>query len=268
MTRARQAKAKLEEKPAEAVVVRHCHGLAEFGACIDVQRAVWGGADADLVPLPIFVVAAETGGEVLGAFADDRVVGFTLALAGVRRRTPFLHSHMTAVLDAWRDRGIGRRLKVLQREDALLRGIELVEWTFDPLQIKNAYFNLVRLGAIARRYVANLYGITSSPLQAGLPTDRLVAEWQLRSARVRRALAARPGRKPAHARVRGRGKLVRIRVPAELATLRQTRPEDAARMQAEIRQEFEHWLNSGYAATSVVVAGQGGEYLLQPWPKQ
>jgi predicted GNAT superfamily acetyltransferase len=268
MAQAARAKAKSEEKAAEAVVVRHCHGLGEFGACVEIQRAVWGGADADLVPLPIFVVAAETGGEVLGAFAGDRMVGFTLALAGARGRKPYLHSHMTAVLEAWRDRGIGRSLKAFQREDALARGIERVEWTFDPLQIKNAYFNLVRLGAIARRYLANLYGVTSSPLQAGLPTDRLVAEWQLRSARVRRALAARPERKPARVRVRGGGKRVRIRVPAEVATLRQTRPEEAARMQAEIRQEFEYWFNLGYAATSLAVAGQGGEYLLQPWPKR
>jgi len=265
MARRRRGRAKDAEKKPLAIVVRHCHGLAEFGACFEIQRAVWGSADADLTPLPVFVVAAETGGQVLGAFAEDRMVGFTLALAGVRGRAPFLHSHMTAVLEAWHDRGIGRSLKLLQREDALSRGIELVEWTFDPLQIKNGYFNLVRLGAIARRYVANMYGVTSSPLQAGLPTDRLVAEWQLRSARVRRAVAARPERK--RAKARGRGKVVRIRVPAELAALRQTRPEEAARLQAEIRQEFEHWLNLGYAATSVTVAGQGGEYLLQPWPK-
>ncbi len=248
-----------------AIVVRHCHGLAEFGVCVELQRAVWGSADADVVPRSMFVVASETGGQVLGAFAEDRMVGFTLAVAGVRGRAPFLYSHMTAVLEAWRDRGTGRSLKLLQREDALSRGIELVEWTFDPLQIKNAYFNLVKLGAIARRYTANLYGITSSPLHAGLPTDRLVAEWHLGSARVRRAVAARSERKRAMARVRG--KVVRIRVPAELATLRQTRPEEAVRLQAEIRQEFEHWLNLGYAATSVMVAGQGGEYLLQPWAK-
>jgi len=245
--------------------VRHCHGLAEFGACFEIQRAVWGSADADLTPLPIFVVAAETGGQALGAFAEDRMVGFTLALAGMRGRAPFLHSHMTVVLGAWRNRGIGRSLKWLQREDALSRGVELVEWTFDPLQVKNAYFNLVKLGAIARRYLPNQYGFISSPLQAGLPTDRLVAEWQLRSTRVKRALAGRSERKRASSR--GKIKGVRIRVPAELASLRQTRPEEAVRLQAEIRQEFEHWLNQGYAATSVKVAGQGGEYLLQPWPK-
>jgi predicted GNAT superfamily acetyltransferase len=293
MARTKKAKFKGAEKAPVAIVVRQCHGLAEFGACLEIQRAVWASADADLTPLPIFVVAAETGGQVLGAFAEDRMVGFTLALAGMRgrdklgapsapyreprRSKPFLHSHMTAVLEAWRDRGIGRSLKLLQREDALSRGIEMVEWTFDPLQIKNAYFNLVRLGAIARRYLPNQYGLISSPLQAGLPTDRLVAEWQLRSARVRRGVAARPERKraisllraasTARTRIRGRGQAVHIRVPAELASLRHTRPEEAARLQAEIRQEFEHWLNLGYAATSVTVAGQGGEYLLQPWPK-
>jgi len=274
--------AKDAEKAPVAVVVRHCHGLAEFGACFEIQRAVWGSSDADLTPLPIFVVAAETGGQVLGAFADDRMVGFTLALAGMRGRAPFLHSHMTAVLEAWRDRGIGRSLKLFQRQDALSRGIELIEWTFDPLQVKNAYFNLIRLGAISRRYLPNHYGSVSSPLQAGLPTDRLVAEWQLRSARVRRAVAARTMQKSAtrtraisllraastaRTRARGRGKAVRICVPAELASLGHTRPDEAARLQAEIRQEFEHWLSLGYAATSVAVAGQGGEYVLQPWAK-
>ena len=114
----------------------------------------------------------------------------------------------------------------------------------------------------------------SSPLQGGLPTDRLIAEWHLGSARVRRAIAAPPGAERSRAAApkravadRGRGKLVRIRVPGELAGLRSTRPDEAVRMQAEIRQEFEYWLNLGYAAVSVTAAGQGGEYLLQPWPK-
>jgi predicted GNAT superfamily acetyltransferase len=266
----RKTKADLTKQVAERIVVRHCHGLTEFGACFEVQRAVWGSADADLVPRAMFVVAAETGGQVLGAFAEDNLVGFTLALAGLHQETPFLHSHMTAVLDGWRDRGIGRSLKLFQRNDALARGIDLVQWSFDPLQIKNAYLNLVRLGVIARRYVPNMYGMVSSQLQAGLPTDRLIAEWHLGSARVRRAVSEPPEGKRAAARVRGgrRGaKAARIRVPGELAAARSTRADEALRMQAEIRQEFEYWLNLGYAATSIRVAGQGGEYLLEPWEK-
>ena len=176
---------------------------------------------------------------------------------------------MTAVVDGWRDRGVGRQLKVFQRNDALARGIDLIEWTFDPLQIKNAYFNLVRLGAIARKFVANMYGAFSSPLQGSLPTDRLVAEWHLNSPRVRRAVSERNRAAEMRSRVRG-GKVVRIRIPADLAAARSRHPDVALRTQAEIRQEFEYWLKLGYAATSVLVgpSGHGGEYLLEPWKKK
>ena len=147
------------EAPGAQIRVRHCHGLEEFHACVELQWRVWGGADIDLVPLPLFVLAAETGGQVLGAFAGaaeaGKMVGFTLAIAGAREGKPYLHSHMTAVLEEHRDRGVGRQLKLFQRQDALDRGIELVEWTFDPLELRNAYFNLVRLGAIVRRLLPN-----------------------------------------------------------------------------------------------------------------
>ncbi len=247
-----------EEKQLE-IAVRSCSGLSEFATCIEIERAVWGSADVDVVPLPLFVVAAETGGQVVGAFAGDRMIGFTLAIAGVRGRKPFLHSHMTAVLRPFRNQGAGRRLKFFQREEALARGIDLIEWTFDPLEIRNAHFNF-RLGAIARRFIPNMYGITTSPLHGRLPTDRLVAEWHLRSARVRRALAGkRPGASPRSK------KFVRIRVPADFAKTRNTNPEEAARLQAEVRLEFEHWLTSGYAATGVNRTEDAAEYLLEPW---
>ena len=253
------------QRPAGEVVVRHCHGLAEFAACIEVERAVWRSSDIDVVPLPLFVIGAEIGGQVLGAFEADRVVGFTLAFPGVRRRRPFLHSHMTAVLTTHRNRGIARRLKLFQREDALAHKIEHIEWTFDPLQVKNAYFNLVRLGAIVRRYLPNLYGTTTSPLHSGLPTDRLVAEWPLRSVRVRRAISAAGPERARKAPSRGR-ESVHIRVPARIEELARIKPDDAVRVQAEIRQEFEHWLGRGYAATSLEIEAAGCAYLLQPWP--
>ncbi len=237
-------------RAASEIVVRHCHGLAEFATCIEVERTVWRSSDIDLAPLPLFVVAAEIGGQVLGAFDGDRIVGFTLALPGVRDRRPFLHSHMTGVLAAYRTRGVARSLKLFQRQDALARNIDRIEWTFDPLQVKNAYFNLVRLGAVVRRYLPNLYGATTSPLHSGLPTDRLVAEWWLRSARVRKAVSPGPSRKTkTPLRARGR-EWVRLRVPAGLDELARNKPDEAARVQAEIRQEFEHWFGRGYAATS------------------
>lgn len=255
--------AKSSEESAAEIAIRSCSGLSEFATCIEIERAVWGSADVDIVPLPLFVVAAESGGQVLGAFAGDRMIGFTLAIAGVHGRKPFLHSHMTAVLRPYRNQGAGRKLKIFQREEALGRGIDLIEWTFDPLEIKNAYFNF-RLGAIVRRFIPNMYGLTTSPLHGGLPTDRLVAEWHLRTSRVRRALV---DKRPRGGKSRNK-EYARIRVPLDFARIRGIQPEEAARLQAEVRQEFEHWLASGYAATGINRTDDAAEYLLEPWAEK
>jgi len=241
------------------VLVRPCHGIEEFEACVNVERAVWKSADIDIVPISLFVIASKTGGQVIGAFHGSDVVGFTMAIAGWRDRKPFLHSHMTAVLDRYRDRGIGRRLKLFQREDALARGISLIEWTFDPLIIKNAYFNLMRLGAVARRYLPNAYGITTSPLHSALPTDRLVAEWHLRSVRVRRMLARKQAT-PVFSK-----KAVRISIAANLEDLKKSNPAKAVRRQAKIRAQFTLLLGKGYAATAVAPNQSGMDYILEPW---
>jgi len=169
---------------AESIVIRKCHQLDEMRACVALQKEVWNFSDADLVPVRMFVVAEKVGGQVIGAFAGNEMVGFALSVPGARGGHSYLHSHMLAVRKQHQNAGLGRRIKLFQRDDALARGFELMEWTFDPLEIKNAYLNIEKLGAIARRYSVNQYGITSSPLQGGLPTDRLVAEWWLKSKRV------------------------------------------------------------------------------------
>src|SRR6478609_3562974 len=190
------------------MVVRKCHNLDEMSACVALQKEVWNFAEADLVPLRVFVVAEKIGGQVIGAFDDGRLVAFALSLPGSRGGHSYLHSQMLAVRGEYRNGGLGRQIKLFQRDDALARGFELIEWTFDPLEIKNAYLNVERLGAIARRYTINQYGITSSPLQGGLPTDRLVAEWWLRSGRVNGLL--NDGRHPAFQTQR------KIAVPAQI----------------------------------------------------
>ena len=247
------------DKPDDGVVVRHCHGLGEFEACVRVERAVWKSSDVDVVPIPLFVVASETGGQVLGAFQGSELVGFTMAIAGWRGRKPFLHSHMTAVLESFNNRGIGRRLKLFQRQDALARGISLVEWTFDPLVTKNAYFNFARLGAIARRYLPNIYGITTSPLHGSLPTDRLVAEWHLRSRRVVATLA---GKRDAAALPK---KTERIFIPSNIEELRTSHPSGAREVQSEAREQFLKWLAEGYVATAIAPTTGGMDYILEPW---
>src|ERR1700726_463175 len=174
----------------DSVLLRRCHGIEEFRACVALQKEVWNFTDAELVPLRMFVVADKVGGQVMGAFDGNVMVGFALSVPGTRTGHVYLHSHMLAVRKDLRNAGLGRRLKLMQREDALARGIELIEWTFDPLEIKNAYLNVEKLGAIARRYNINQYGITSSPLQGGLPSDRLIAELWLKSKRVEMLLGA------------------------------------------------------------------------------
>jgi predicted GNAT superfamily acetyltransferase len=246
------------QKPSLApgeIQVRHCRGLGEYQTCMEIERQVWGGTDLDVVPLPIFVVTAETGGQVLGAFEGPRMLGFTQAVVGVHRGKPYLHSHMTAVLPEFQNRGIGRRLKLFQRQDALERGIELVEWTFDPLEVRNAHFNIERLGAIVRRFLPNCYGITSSPLHSGLPTDRLVAEWWLDSRRVRDRLA---GQMPQPGRV-----AVRIRLPQNIAEVRRSNPSRAIDVQSRLREEFQHWFERGYGVTGFEVVGEEASYVVE-----
>lgn len=161
-------------------------------AAFALQKEVWNFSDPELIPVRIFVVASKIGGQVIGAFHGKELIAFALAIPGFRHGHSYLHSQMLAVRRSYRNAGLGRRIKLYQRNDALARGIALMEWTFDPLEIKNSYLNIEKLGAIARRYAVNQYGLTSSPLQGGLPSDRLVAEWWMKSRRVESVLAGSP----------------------------------------------------------------------------
>jgi len=243
----------------EGIVVRKCVGIEEFQRCVDLQREIWGEKDLEVEPATLFVVAKETGGQVLGAFDGERLVGYTLAVVGFRDGTVFLHSHMTGVHGDYRDRGVGRALKLFQREEALGRGIRLVVWTFDPLETRNAHFNLNRLGAIARKYIPNLYGLTTSPLHLGLPTDRLWAEWQLDSARVAAAVSDLAGELDTVSSA------ATIELPAELDRWKRSDGAEVAKVQARIREEFMGWFARGYAAVCVSKSSKGTAYLLAPW---
>ena len=238
----------------KSVEVRHCHTLAEFEKCVQLERVIWG--EQITVPAAIFVVAQHTGGQILGAFEGGKLIGFTLALAGDRAGKPFLHSHMTGVLRDYQNRNIGRKLKLFQREDALKKHISLIEWTFDPLELRNGYFNFVRLGAIARRFIPNCYGITDSELHAGLPTDRLIAEWWIDSPRVTGILAGRS--EPAQADRRS------VSLPSDISKIKSADPVEAENIQSKIRSEFQQLFRDGYVATGLESRGNGMDYVLQP----
>ncbi len=176
-------------KAAEEIEVRKIVSIPDMEACVHLQQTVWQFRDLDIVPRRMFAVANAIGGQALGAWAGEHLIGYALAIPGLRDGRPYFHSHMLAVAPEYRNRGVGKMLKLAQREDALARGIELIEWTFDPLEAKNAFLNIEKLGAIVRRYTPDFYGASTSPLHGNLPTDRLHAEWWLRTARVRALIA-------------------------------------------------------------------------------
>jgi predicted GNAT superfamily acetyltransferase len=248
------------------ILIRECRGFGELQACVDLQVEVWGYSDGDVIPRRMFLVAQKIGGQVLGAFDTSlpgapeqgdaaSMVGFSLSLPGVKtgkksrtgKPESYLHSHMLAVRESYRNQSIGAKLKLAQRADALNRGFERIEWTFDPVEIKNAFLNIHKLGAIVRTYEENFYGPSSSRLQGGLQTDRLVAEWWIASPHVEHALqrnqtitAGRPGE----------DWVTSIQVPAEIYAWKADDAQRnlAERVQAENRAQFQAAFAQGLAA--------------------
>ena len=251
------------ERGTEQITIRKCAGIDELNACVALQKEVWNFSDLDLIPLRMFVVSQKIGGQTIGAFHGDDLVGFTFSIPGSRAGHAYLHSHMLAVRDSFRNHGLGRKLKLAQREDAIQQGFELLEWTFDPLEIKNAHLNLSRLGAIARRYSVNHYGHSSSPLQGGLPTDRLVAEWWLKSKRVVNLLDKK---QPPQFKVEKK-----IEVPAQIYAWKASaddRPK-AAEIQKRNRQDFLSAFSQGLVALGYERdAQENGAFLLGRWDEE
>ena len=249
------------------IEIRALEERADLDAAVGLQNETWGYAPGESVPLQMFIIAAGTGGQVFGAFEAGRMVGFCLAFAGLKPDgRPYLYSHMLAVRPERRDRHIGRALKIEQRREALARGIELVEWTFDPLELKNAYFNIEILGAVARRYLPDHWGSTSSPLHGSVPTDRLVAEWWLRGPLPRGRGSERIAVATDRPLPRGRGS-ERVDVDRGAVVERIAVPEDigeARRMQAAIGARFLDCFDRGLA----VVGFERGTYLLGKWPSE
>jgi predicted GNAT superfamily acetyltransferase len=248
------------EKSWRGLQLRSCHSVGEFRQVVALEKEVWGFSDLEMVPARLFVVGERVGGHILAAWDGSSVVAFVFGLPAMRGGRPYVHSHMAAVQEGYRNTGLGREMKLFQREVALAEGYERIEWTFDPLEIKNAYFNLEKLGAVARQYVVNLYGIVSSPLQGGLPTDRLVAEWWLRSPRVEQTL--RDG-SPPHPEIAGR-----VEVPAEIYLWKseaETRAQ-AAEILRRTRDELQRSFREGLTVVGFERTPHGdGRYLLGAW---
>jgi predicted GNAT superfamily acetyltransferase len=227
------------------IELRDVTTFADIHACVRLQKVTWGMPDLDVTSAKMFVIAQHAGMPAIGAFdASGELVGYVFTLLSRFHGTLAYYSHQLAVAAAWRDRGVGRRLKLAQRDRALRDGVELVVWTFDPLQSRNAHFNLDKLGAVVRRYIVNFYGEQNRTVfDAGIGSDRVFAEWWVRSPKVEAALrgeAYRPGVVTAG-----------LEIPSDVNAVKARDERAALLWRLHTRERFQSRLSRGLVAVSL-----------------
>jgi chorismate synthase len=261
------------------VEIRPLAAMEEVHACEEIQFHTWRMPDyREVVPLHMLVAVVRGGGLLLGAFDGDDLLGFVFGFPGVTGEgCPKHYSHMLAVLPGCEGRGIGRQLKFAQREAILARGLDLITWTYDPLEARNAFLNLAKLGAVCRTYIRDLYGAMADGLNAGLPTDRFEVEWWIASRWVAQRLAAEEVLPPADAPVanatrsvpggwREPGKIaldldasvIQIEIPANYQAIKAKAPALALEWRLAAREMFEAYLAAGYVAVDFCSRREGG----------
>ncbi len=237
--------------------IRPCETVEDLASCVPLQKEIWGYPDREIYPARMFLNICRTGGHVLGAFTDEgSMAAFVVSVPAWRKEHRYFYSLLLGVLPGHENQGLGRMLKIAQRKAALRAGIEYIEWTFDPLRAKNAYFNIVRLGAIVRRYCPDYYGPILGKLQRQLPSDRLIAEWPLKSDRVKKALA---GKKP---RPAGKSASAEVAIPLDLDALVSRNSARAREWQASARASLQDCFARKLAITGFERAETEARYLL------
>jgi predicted GNAT superfamily acetyltransferase len=232
------------------MTIRPITEMPDFEKCVALQRETWGWDDIDLLPARFLVVQHHIGGLLLGAFEGDRLVGFLNAVPGIRKGMPYWHSHMLAVArDQW-NTGVGSDLKLAQRDYARKQGIRLIEWTFDPLESKNAYMNIEKLGVIIRRYYVNHYGQTTSELQKGVDSDRVMAEWWID--------------RPRPVLNRTSPDIRRIFIPADFQALKLQSLESACDVQRRVREQFLKNIEADYFVAGFDRSDEWSVYVFRP----
>ena len=256
------------------ITYRDLATLQEFANVVELERRIWGPGYDEVVPVPILAVTAKRGGILIGAFAGDRMIGFVYSLPGIKHRKPTQWSHMLGVLDEHRNDGAGRQLKLLQRDRALAMGLDLIEWTYDPMQAMNAHLNFAKLGVVVVEYEENVYGESTSPLHRGNPTDRFVAEWWIRRSRVahdaggampvNRAAASGEWLACADVDLELEAPRVMVEIPMGFTDMLSRAPALALEWRMATRHIFTAYLARGYRAVDFTLdrAAGKGAYLL------
>ena len=239
------------------IIIRECTTIEEFDTCIDLQREAFGLPNLEISPRRHFIVSRQAGGWTLGAFAGDRMVGFVHHLAAVRPNNEvFGYSHVMAVARDYQNQGVGARLKWAQRAKAMSEGREFIKWTWDPMQSRNAHFNLNRLGVSVHTYAENFYGVDYDlPAEHGLPSDRLFASWDLNSPRVSELGAGRTHTIDAHP-------VKKIAIPTNWSTVVKENADAARDWQIRVRTEFQNAFAEQLVCAGLERSDEESRYLL------
>ena len=269
-------------------LIRALTTLEDCRRVVLLEKEVWGYTDAeDVVPAPVLIVSLKRGGVLLGAFDDGgEMNGFVYSMAGLKDGRPMQWSHMLGVTASARSTGVGTRLKLAQRDATLAMGLDLIEWTYDPLQAMNAHLNFAKLGVVVEEYEENIYGESSSRLHQGSPTDRFVAAWHLREPHVERRTAAKgvlmrdasvvsapvinPSREagpwlaPGEGRLEADDRRLLVEIPAGFTEMQAEAPALALEWRMATRRIFQSYFARGYRAVDFFLSREArrGQYLL------
>jgi len=238
------------------ISIREVKTFAELRAVEELQKEVWGVPDLDVVPLTHLIAVQAAGGVLLGAFNHEEMVGFVYGFVAQEDGEIAHHSHMLAVKRAYRNYNLGYKLKLAQREAVLAQSIDLITWTFDPLQSLNAYFNFTKLGVISDRYVINFYGEEAASFLHQTGTDRFWVKWLLTSDRVVQRLNA-----PKPVLADPSDKLL-VEIPSDINALQQQSPELAFDWRQRTRRQFTEAIAAGYTVLDFYREGERGFYIL------
>lgn len=238
------------------ISIRQIESFSELRAVEEMQKEVWGVPDLDVVPLTHLIAAKAAGGVLLGAFDGQTLVGFVYGFVAEEDGEMAHHSHMLAVKHAYRNFNLGHKLKLAQREEVLAQGINLITWTFDPLQSLNAYFNFTKLGVISDRYVINFYGEEATSFLHQTGTDRFWVKWLLTSDRVVQRLNTS---KPA---LENPTDKLLIEIPGDINALVNESPEAAYEWRLRTRHQFTQAIEAGYVVRDFYREAGKGVYIL------